>query len=136
MNNTSGAQQQIRPEDRRETQGRLDAADPHVSQNQNKCEPDDLVYTSYPPQHKCKNCGKFWFIKDGVPNCTNTPQSSQNWEILYSVNKKMMPMTQSEELTAKYFPHVLAFIGYYRGNDLSESLVKHLHSAMEKGKVI
>ena len=34
-----------------------------------KCESDGLVYTSMPPQFKCKNCGKFWRQGEPPPKC-------------------------------------------------------------------
>lgn len=34
-----------------------------------KCIPNNMVYTSNPPQYKCKNCGKFWFCEKDVPTC-------------------------------------------------------------------
>lgn len=33
-----------------------------------RCEVNDLIYTSNPPQNKCKNCGKFW-----TPSREETP---------------------------------------------------------------
>lgn len=35
-----------------------------------KCQHGNLIYLSYPPQNKCKNCGRFWFCKDEAPECT------------------------------------------------------------------
>lgn len=34
-----------------------------------KCVPDDPIYTSNPPQYKCKYCGKFWHTNEQIPMC-------------------------------------------------------------------
>lgn len=39
------------------------------NQQNNKCISDGKTYTSIPPQNKCKNCGKYWIIGDGIPDC-------------------------------------------------------------------
>lgn len=44
-----------------------------------KCVRDDVIYTSLPPQHRCKNCGKFWFTHEMVPNCSS-PTPPDAWE--------------------------------------------------------
>ena len=34
-----------------------------------KCEKDELMYMSNPPQYKCKNCGRFWYAHKETPFC-------------------------------------------------------------------
>lgn len=34
-----------------------------------KCESDGLVYTSNPPQSRCKHCKGFWFSSEPTPEC-------------------------------------------------------------------
>ena len=38
-----------------------------LKQSQGKCESDGLMYTSNPPQQRCKNCGTFW--RGETPTC-------------------------------------------------------------------
>ncbi len=33
------------------------------------CESDGMIYTSMPPQYKCKHCGKFWRKSERAPSC-------------------------------------------------------------------
>jgi hypothetical protein len=33
-----------------------------IKQNEpHECVSDGMIYTSYPPQYRCKICGKFWY---------------------------------------------------------------------------
>ena len=34
-----------------------------------KCQRNDLMYMSNPPQSKCVVCGKFWRVDDPIPDC-------------------------------------------------------------------
>lgn len=44
-----------------------------------KCEPDDCVYTSNPPQNRCKICRKFWQVGKQTPICVS-PTPPDAWE--------------------------------------------------------
>jgi len=34
-----------------------------------KCESDGQIYTSYPPQYRCKHCLRWWFCSEPTPVC-------------------------------------------------------------------
>lgn len=48
--------------------------DPNYKQEEvkeTKCESDGQIYTSYPPQYRCKHCLRWWFCSEPTPECGN-----------------------------------------------------------------
>lgn len=43
----------------------------------NKCKPNQMIYLSNPEQRRCVVCKKYWFVKDGTPNCI-TKENHEN----------------------------------------------------------
>lgn len=68
-------------------QGCLGEFIPQPDKEAKVCEPNDLIYTSNPPQNKCKNCGKFWFCKDKRPVCHSPSQNIEKEDISKNLNK-------------------------------------------------
>lgn len=66
------------------------------------CEPNDLVYTSNPPQNKCKNCGQFWFCKDPAPICHSKPAENKETEEFVGLIDGVKEYVKLDSLLAEF----------------------------------
>jgi len=60
-----------------------EASSSPIQQEGNKCESNGLSYLSYPPQRKCKDCGRFWVEGKAIPRCSASPEEAQEKDNTY-----------------------------------------------------
>lgn len=103
------------------------------------CVPDDKMYLSNPPQHRCKYCGKFWYTKDGIPACDKQPlERIPEEDIDISIGGdlfRMERMDNNEMWVAIYSgdKRNCYFLGVKNGNIVCNQAEDELPNQIKKG---